>query len=207
MKSCPVGTQYIAKTELHVAVSDLVPISDVFDLVLATTLISCPPDFAVNLNCHISLCTVYVPPNSADGYHKCLLSYLHSRTETVIIVGDFNMPDICWSTGTSTSFCDFMYKMNLTQLVMDSNHVKGNILDLVTTNTKNLISIAESHPLISSSRYIIFCHLYEELPINTFLTIPKPVFVGPCDHLLDSDVTAFCQVMWNMCEQISNLLF
>ena len=85
-----------------IAVSDLVP----------STLISTPPDLeiiAVNLNCHnkpISLCTVYVPPNSADSYHKCLLSYLHSfasHMESVIIVGDFNMPDICWSTLTGTS--------------------------------------------------------------------------------------------------------
>ena len=183
-----------------IAVSDLVPI----------TLIPSPPDLeiiAVNLNCHnkpISLCTVYVPPNSSDSYRKCLLSYLHSfasHMETVIIVGDYNMPDICWSTltGTSTfsnSFCDFMYEMNLTQLVMDSTHVKGNILDLVITNTENLISdisIADSHSLISSDHHRVSFKINYILPPSRgtshkfFFDYSKADFVGLCDHLLDSD--------------------
>ena len=78
-----------------IAVSDLVPITLTADLEV----------IAVNLNKPIFPCTVYVPPNSSDSYRKCLLSYLHSfasHMETVIIVGDFNMPDICWSTLTGT---------------------------------------------------------------------------------------------------------
>ena len=82
-----------------IAVSDLI----------SSTLISSPPDLEVNLNCPhgpISLCTVYVPPNSGVDYHNCLLSYLHylpTTLETVIFVSDFNLPDICWSTLTGTS--------------------------------------------------------------------------------------------------------
>ena len=64
-----------------------------------------------------------------------------STMENVILVGDYNMPDICWSslTGTSTfsnSFCDFVFEMSLSQLVMEATHIKGNILDLVLTNVK-----------------------------------------------------------------------
>ena len=119
-----------------IAVSDLI----------SSSLIPSPPDLeviTVNVFCHngpITFCTVYVRPNSEDDYHNQLLSYLYSivsTMENVILVGDFNMPDICWSslTGTSTfsnSFCDFVFEMSLSQL-------SGNILDLVLTNVENSI--------------------------------------------------------------------
>ena len=46
------------------------------------------------------------------------LTNLASSTDHVIIVGDFNLPDINWSSlnGTSTfsnSFCDFIFDCNL----------------------------------------------------------------------------------------------
>ena len=67
-----------------------------------SVLISSPEELeiiTVNLNCligPITLCTVYVPPNSGDDYHKHLLSYLAHVTSSdvgVIFVGDFNLPD------------------------------------------------------------------------------------------------------------------
>ena len=47
---------------------------------------------------HVTLCTVYVPPNSKPEYHKDLLDYLVSlgTTSNLVIVGDFNCPDINW---------------------------------------------------------------------------------------------------------------
>ena len=77
----------------------------------------------------------------------------------------------------STELC-FMYKRNLTQLVMDSTHVKGNILD---PNTENLFSYRFSSinsfwpPSCFLEDKIIFFHLHRELHINTFLIIPKPI--------------------------------
>ena len=80
---------------------------------------------------------------SDNDYHESLLNYLTklaSSTDHVIIVGDFNLPDINWSSlnGTSTfsnSFCDFIFDCNLNQLVDSPTHIKGNILDIVLSNT------------------------------------------------------------------------
>ena len=50
-----------------IAVSDSVP----------SVLISSPEELEIiTVNIPITLCTVYVPPNSGDDYHKNLLSYL-----------------------------------------------------------------------------------------------------------------------------------
>ena len=99
-----------------IAVSDSVP----------SVLISSPEELEiiiVNLNFlirPITLCTVYVLPNSGDDYHKNLLSYLahvSSSADSITLVGDFSFPDVCWSSliGQSpfpNSFCDFVYERN-----------------------------------------------------------------------------------------------
>ena len=122
---------------------------------VSSVLVSSPADLeviAVNLNCQngpITLCTIYVPPNSGDDYHKSLLSslaHVASFADSVIFVGDFNLPDICWSSliglsPFSISFCDFVYEYNLSQLVECPTHIKGNMLDLVLTNAESIISV------------------------------------------------------------------
>ena len=183
-----------------IAVSDLI----------SSSLIPSPPDLeviTVNVFCHngpITFCTVYVPPNSEVDYHNQLLSYLYSivsTMENVILVGDFNMPDICWSslTGTSTfsnSFCDFVFEMSLSQLVMEATHIKGNILDLVLTNVENSIcelSIDTSHPLVHSDHHSITFRINSVLPHpkspskRYYFDYSKADFDSLCDYLLDID--------------------
>ena len=49
----------------------------------------------------VTLCTVYNPPSATDLYHRSLISYLSSLSSSshnLIIVGDFNFPDICWAS-------------------------------------------------------------------------------------------------------------
>lgn len=62
----------------------------------------------------------------------------------LFLVGDFNMPDINWHNLTSNSptsrqFCDLVFALNLSQLVLNPTHVLGGILDLVITNPPELI--------------------------------------------------------------------
>ena len=111
-------------------------------------------------------------------------------------VGDFNLPNICWSTLTGTSpfsisFCDFVYEMNLSQLVMDSTHVKGNILDLVLTNAENFIYdlfIADSLPLIPSDHCTVSFKIKYALPPSQrtshkyFFDYSKANFDGLCGY-------------------------
>ena len=82
----------------------------------------------------------------------CLEELVSSCTD-LLIVGDFNMPDICWSSlmgssPSSNTFCEFIYNNNLAQLVTNPTHTKGNILDLVITNA-DFVSDLPINPLCS----------------------------------------------------------
>ena len=175
-----------------------------------SVLISSPEELeiiTVNLNClngPITLCTVYVPPNSGDDYHKHLLSYLAHVTSSavgVIFVGDFNLPDICWASligqsPVSNSFCDFVYEHNLSQLVDCPTHVKGNILDLVLTNSANMVSnllVTEPHPLIPTDHHIVSFNIQyatqskQSNKHKYVYDFSKADFDGLCNHLLETD--------------------
>ena len=85
------------------------------------------------------------------SHHKC------------IIVGDFNFPDIHWSSLTCSShlshhLCDFIFDYNLSQHVLVPTHLQGNTLDLVITSPGVSISdLVVSHPAqsIASDHFII----------------------------------------------------
>ena len=118
----------------------------------------------IELNVPISLCTVYIPPTPSDLYIDSLLSYLAdfiSSSEHVIIVGDFNLPDINWSTLTGTSslsssFCDLIFDYNLVQFVDSPTHIKGNILDILLSNTTFIHNVhVEPSQLISSDHFMV----------------------------------------------------
>ena len=107
---------------------------------------------------------MYVPPTSSDSYQLSLMSYLTellSLSENVILVGDFNLPDINWSTMTGASlfqtFSDFVFDSNLMQLVEDPTHIKGNTLSLLVTTANNVCDLFEdtSNYSITSDHYIV----------------------------------------------------
>ena len=184
---------------------------------VSSVLVTSPADLAVNLNCQngpITLCTVYVHPNSGDDYHKSLLSYLAhvaSSADNVIFVGDFNLPDICWSSliglsPFSISSCDFVYENNPSQLVECPTYIKGNMLDLVLTNAEDIVSdllVTESHALIPSDHFTISFNIQyvtqstQNKSRSTFLTILKQtlkLFVATCLKL--TSVTAINLLLW-----------
>ena len=92
-----------------------------------------------------------------------LLAHVSSSADSVILVGDFNLPDVCWSSligqsPFSNSFCDFVYEHNFSQLVDCPTHVKGNILDLVFTTSESIISdllVTRPHALISTDHHTV----------------------------------------------------
>ena len=92
------------------------------------------------------------------------LSDLANNQDPVIAMGDFNLPDINWatltgSTAISNAFCDLVFELNFAQLVSQSTHSHGNILDLVLTNKEELISsltVQSQPPLpVNTDHYII----------------------------------------------------
>ena len=92
------------------------------------------------------ICCAYIPPSQMDSHIDSLAYALHlcPAEVDVILLGDFNLPDINWSTCSapstlSTMFCDLATSQNLIQLVTEPTHTHGNCLDLVLTNNPDKI--------------------------------------------------------------------
>ena len=104
--------------------------------------------------------------------HNSLLDFLHnlSPSHNHIIIGDFNMPDIDWSTLSaistySNSFCDAVYDNNLYQLITVPTHIKGNTLDLLLTDTPdNVTDIHLSAPSPPVFDHPVVYHCWPLIP-------------------------------------------
>ena len=88
--------------------------------------------------------------------------------DPIVFMGDFNTPDVVWSTLSANSqfsskICDLIFQHNYTQIVEYSTHVQGNILDLIITNCDENISSPQIHtednPLLKSDHYAITFNL------------------------------------------------
>ncbi len=116
----------------------------------------------INIKC--TVCTVYLPPNVDLYTFTDTLSFLNqlARGRNILIIGDFNRPDINWSllSGSSvmsTLFCDFVFDCNLTQLVSKPTHNKGNCIDLVVTSSPEAVGSinVSSNSLLCSDHYLV----------------------------------------------------
>jgi hypothetical protein len=106
---------------------------------------------AVQLLLHppILLCCMYLPPGNLSNSEICsnVYSTLCSLPvdQEIILLGDFNLPGINWSSFTGLTsldsyFCDLLVNLNFLQLVEASTHKKGGVLDLILTNSAHRIS-------------------------------------------------------------------
>ena len=110
---------------------------------------------------------IYNPPNSESNYQQKLLAYLSDNmqaTEEVILLGDFNVPDINWATlsgssDLSSKLCDLIFQHNYVQQVDHPTHIYGNILDLIITSSEDTVSginiTKEFNQAIKSDHYLI----------------------------------------------------
>ena len=118
----------------------------------------------IYLKCPIILCLIYNPPNSDSTYFFNLLDYLNNLltlNNKVILLGDFNLPDINWDSLTgqflsSNLFCDIVFKFNLTQFVNLPTHIHGNILDLVLCIDSDLVQNIVIHS--TQDNYLVSDH-------------------------------------------------
>lgn len=154
----------------------------------------------------IIVCCIYIPPASLESYLQDVLHSLHSLTyiKDTIIVGDFNVPDINWSTLSATSFfssslCNLIFSHNLSQLVTDPTHVGGNILDLVLTNNSTRVTFTSVDSNFCSSfsdHHLVTIHLHADckfiksLRPRSVLNYAKADYTVIESHLLDSDYSA-----------------
>ena len=73
----------------------------------------------------LTMCALYIPLNASTEYHTNLYDYLSSlcSLKNIMILGDFNSPDIDWLTFSSATakselLCDFTLEqqLNITNL-------------------------------------------------------------------------------------------
>ena len=149
------------------------------------------------------LCLVYVPPNADTTYHAKLLSFLESLFSLglcVIILGDFNLPDICWASLSSSNphsnnFCDFIVTNGLEQLITFPTHSGGNVLDLLLCDSPGLILNLHkvTSTLLSSDHFPIYFELdisaqsHKRKSCSWTYAFKKTDFEGLNPFLLDHD--------------------
>ena len=154
----------------------------------------------LHLHIPLTLCCTYISPNPDSSHITNLIAHLSDLVSNdTILLGDFNMPEIDWSTLSSSShhlisFCDFIFNYNLSQLIDKPTHTKGNILDLILTNTshriKNINISSPMNALNSDHSIVDFSVSHSMTPLPE--TSPRYVFdfskadyTGLCSFLMD----------------------
>ena len=122
----------------------------------------------IRLSCVVSLVAVYIPPNASDEYFDDKTKALRDLTERqhVIILGDFNLPDIHWIILVSDSSWskEVVYDHGLHQLVNVPTHRQGNILDLVFCIYPDLlvnVCVHDETPVSTDHFTVTFAGAYE----------------------------------------------
>ena len=104
-------------------------------------------------------CTVYLvyrPPSSSAENGNWLAEMVNSCPTNTLMIGDFNLPGINWKnltsdTGKGAQFLDACTERGLNQLVHFPTHNKGNILDLVLSDTPDSVHSVASHGRLGRS--------------------------------------------------------
>ena len=140
----------------HTLSSKLLPLSDETESIVVE----------IHSNQTFTVGVMYVPPNTNDLYHTYLSDLFYSlpSNSDLLILGDFNFPDIDWDllsgeSKNSTNFCELVSDLNFCQLAASSTHKAGNILDLIITNNDQLVHDIVIHPVLptglSSDHFVI----------------------------------------------------
>ena len=85
------------------------------------------------------------------------------RVKKLFIIGDFNLRNVNWETNSSTNnveqlFLEESFKLGLIQCITAPTHTKGNILDMLLTNSESLLSnvhILSNCEICKSDHYAI----------------------------------------------------
>ena len=118
--------------------------------------------------CNVLLICIYNPPvkHCADELQLLLDHFMGKHPKYILMLtGDFNMPDINWSLhsvkkesqnkGIHTNFLNVIQEFNLSQLINEPTHIKGNILDLVLCTHPSFINNTNVVEPGLSDHYII----------------------------------------------------
>nr|CAD2172535.1 unnamed protein product [Meloidogyne enterolobii]CAD2172536.1 unnamed protein product [Meloidogyne enterolobii]CAD2175257.1 unnamed protein product [Meloidogyne enterolobii] len=109
----------------------------------------------------VRLFCVYLPPKLNKKINNHLIKCLEDNSErNSIIVGDFNMPGINWNNKHSNTlfeaqFLEFSELLDFKQYIQEPTHIKGSTLDLLLSNSNNLICNHQIRPSFSTSDHFL----------------------------------------------------
>lgn len=135
--------------------------------------------------CESVIGVCYKPPDSSCTFLADLRSSLSHITATLpkatlLLLGDFNFPDIDWNTlssasGMSKAFIELCLDFNLNQLINQPTRITettSNILDLCLSSDPDISNNFTFHPGLSDHLAI---HFFLSLPFNVKLTHKKKI--------------------------------
>ena len=109
---------------------------------------------------------IYRSPNSNDIQNENITRYIRNLPENSIVVGDFNFPDIDWSTLSCTAsssrlFLDAVNDKFLTQLVdfptnltpQANGGITETCIDLVMTTNENMVASVTTCGQLAASKH------------------------------------------------------
>jgi len=109
----------------------------------------------------VTLYLIYRSPNAPVQSITELEQIVRAAEKNSVLIGDFNLPDIDWSMGTSSArsrpFVEAVEDSMMEQMVNFSTQVKGNCLDLVLTNIPERIYEVSEAGRLGSSDHEMLC--------------------------------------------------
>ena len=101
----------------------------------------------------------YRSPSTKNSSIAELAEVIREAERNSIFIGDFNLPEINWQTGKTTTrsqvFLDAIEDSAMEQLVSFNTHIKGNLLDLVVTNIPERIMAVEEEGRLGKSDHVM----------------------------------------------------
>ena len=110
---------------------------------------------------------IYIAPLSSAASITTIINHINklsSTSQNLIITGDFNHPNIDWSSlssnsTTGTMICDCFFYSNLIQLVDKPTHTKGKILDIIAIKNQQQLLIDKSiHIMNTNNQTTMYFH-------------------------------------------------
>ena len=143
----------------------------------------------------ICISTCYRVGNLEDKNHSEIDKFLKHIAKTKnlvnhVFVGDFNLNKTQWPDGTSsntleTKFLNTFDDVGFTQLIEEPTHIVGNTLDLLCSDSPNMLNnvkVLEHKQVCSSDHFAItFTLMYNITLFNTNLfntNLPIIIFLG-----------------------------
>jgi len=107
----------------------------------------------------LNIILLYRPPTSGPNSVLDLEHLINSAPKETVIFGDFNLPQIDWANGQApnrlNNIIDVCSDKFFNQLVEFPTHLKGNVLDLILTNTPGRVAEIREEGRLSRSDHIM----------------------------------------------------